>query len=90
MRITYDKKKNQTNKDKHGLYLYEAERLNWYTLLSMPDTRKDYGELREIGYGPIDNRLYCVVFTQRGNSYHIISFRKANKREVAEYEENSK
>ena len=52
-----------------------------------PDTRRDYGELREIGYGVIENRLYCVVFTQRRNTMHIISLRKANSREVKHYAE---
>nr|WP_324291831.1 BrnT family toxin [Cupriavidus sp. D39] len=49
------------------------------------DTRRDYRELPEIGFGVIDARLYCVVITQRGDSMHIISLRKANKREVRLY-----
>ena len=86
MEITYDKKKNGSNKEKHGLYLSDAEYLDWNTVMSKPDTRMDYRELREIGYGVMDDRLYCVVFVQRGQSFHVISFRKANKREVQEYE----
>ncbi|CAJ92488.1 conserved hypothetical protein [Cupriavidus necator H16] len=49
------------------------------------DDRADYRELREIGFGVIDERLYCVVFTQGGNAMHIISLRKANKREARNY-----
>ncbi|WP_246840206.1 BrnT family toxin [Cupriavidus sp. GA3-3] len=37
------------------------------------------------GFGVIDERLYCVVFTQGGNAMHIISLRKANKREARNY-----
>jgi len=37
----------------------------------------------------IGDRLYCVVFTQRGNVMHIISMRKANKREVESYVEHT-
>lgn len=55
----------------------------------MPDTRKDYKEVRKIGYGPIADRLYCVVFTQRGSTMHIISMRKANSREVRKYVEHT-
>jgi uncharacterized DUF497 family protein len=51
----------------------------------MPDARRDYGELREIGYGLIGDRLYCVVFVQRDQALHIISLRKANSTEVANY-----
>ena len=84
--ITYDNKKNESNKEKHGLNLSDAKDLDWNSVLSKPDTRRDYRELREIGYGVMGDRLYCVVFVQRGQSYHVISFRKANRREVKEYE----
>jgi uncharacterized DUF497 family protein len=46
-----------------------------------------YGETRQIGYAPIDGRLYCVMFVEREGAMRIISFRKANSREVQEYEE---
>ena len=55
--------------------------------MSKPDTRHDYGELREIGYAVIEQRLFCVVFTQRGDVMHVISLRKANSREVKAYAE---
>ena len=43
-----------------------------------------------IGYAPIDDRVYCVVFVDRGDTTHsvtrrIISLRKANMREVKDY-----
>jgi len=43
--------------------------------------------VREIGYGVIGNRLYCVVFTQRGDTMRVISLRKANAREARQYGE---
>ncbi|MBV6274193.1 BrnT family toxin [Alcaligenaceae bacterium CGII-47] len=54
-----------------------------------PPIRRDYGELREIGYGVIQRRLYCVVFTLRGERIHVISLRKANSREVQSYVEQT-
>ncbi|MGX6566812.1 BrnT family toxin [Cupriavidus necator] len=62
-----------------------AARFHWPSLLAGVDDRADYRELREIGFGVIDERLYCVVFTQGGNAMHIISLRKANKREARNY-----
>lgn len=50
----------------------------------MPDARRDYGEVREIGVGVIGERLYCVVFTQRGDAMHVISLRKAADSETYE------
>jgi len=57
-------------------------------MVATADTRKDYGEARVIGYAPIGERLYCVVFVERDEGRRIISLRKANSREVARYEES--
>ena len=59
--------------------------LEWDMLLAKVDSRRDYGEVRMIGFAPIGERLYCVVFTDRGADRRIISLRKANAREVKRY-----
>lgn len=59
--------------------------IEWDTLLAKMDDRKDYGEKRMIGYAFLGDRLYCEVFTDRGNERRIISLRKANQREVKYY-----
>ncbi len=52
------------------------------------DSRKDYGETRNVGFGFIRGRLIAVAFTERTpNFIRIISARKANKREEAYYQE---
>jgi uncharacterized DUF497 family protein len=85
MEITFDPSKDATNSTKHGISLAMACEIDWSDVMVKPDTRNDYRELREIGFGFIGDRLYCVVFTQRGDSLHVISLRKANAREVKEY-----
>ncbi|MEO6985645.1 MAG: BrnT family toxin [Paralcaligenes sp.] len=89
MRIAFDPAKDQDNQTKHGVSLVMANDLDWTQMLVKPDTRRDYGELREIGYGVIDDRLYCVVFTRRSDYLHVISLRKANRREVRNYVEQT-
>ncbi|AGR70150.1 BrnT family toxin [Burkholderia pseudomallei] len=89
MDITFDPTKNKTNIAKHGVSLALAAQLDWSDVLSYVDDRRDYSEVREVGFGVIGDRLYCVVFTQRGDSMHIISMRKANKREVKSYVEQA-
>lgn len=89
MEITFDPAKDRANQTKHGVSLGLAAELDLLEILAKPDTRRDYGELREIGYGVIDSRLYCVVFTQRDDHMHVISLRKANKREVQNYVEQT-
>ncbi len=39
------------------------------------DLRRDYGEVRMIGYALIKDRAFCVVFTDR-DERRIISLRK--------------
>ena len=92
-RITYSSAKDSSNQAKHGLSLALAEGIEWDTLECKPDTRRDYGELRQLGYAVAGNRLYCVVFVDRPadapTERRIISLRKANSREVKSYETNS-
>jgi uncharacterized protein len=86
MFISFDLAKSDANRQKHGVPLTLATLIDWSCVLSAPDTRKDYGELREIGFAPIGRRLYCVVFTQRRRQFRIISLRRASNRETACYE----
>ena len=86
MKTTYDPVKSFVNVRKHGLHLSLAEAIDWSEVMCAPDDRSDYGELREIGYAPIGQRLFCVVFTQRGDVFRVISLRKANNREMTRYE----
>jgi len=84
--LTFDRAKDAINREKHGVSLGEAAKLDWNRTLAKLDRRADYGEPRQIGYGPIGRRLYCVVFVDRGDVRRIISLRKANNREIDHYE----
>jgi len=53
------------------------------------DTRHSYGEDRFQLMGRIEGRLFVVVYTPRLQSVRIISARKANQREVQDYENNA-
>lgn len=50
------------------------------------DHRWDYGEDRFQILGRIEGRVYVVIYTLRSKSVRIISARKANQREVMDYE----
>ena len=64
-KITYDPAKDASNQAKHDVSLALANELEWDTLLCKPDTRRGYGESRQIGYAIAGDRLYCVVFVDR-------------------------
>jgi len=51
------------------------------------DQRKDYGEDRFVRLALIENYLYYVSFTYRGNVTRIISARRATKPERRKYED---
>ena len=53
------------------------------------DRRRDYGEDRYQLIGTIDGRAYVVVYTVRGSAIRIISARKANRKEISDYEYNA-
>jgi uncharacterized DUF497 family protein len=89
MKTEYDAAKDAANQQKHGVSLSLASTIEWQDVLCFVDDRADYGEVREVGFAVIEQRLYVVVFVQRGDTMRIISLRKANKRELKHYEQAS-
>ena len=87
MKITFYASKDAANRVKHGVSLEDAERLKWEWLCCRPDGRRDYRELREIGYAPLADRVHCVVFVQQGELFRIVSLRRADSREVNDYDQ---
>ena len=53
------------------------------------DLRRDYGEDRYRLLGAIEDRVFVVIYTTRGSAIRIISARKANGKEVREYEQDT-
>ena len=85
MKFSFTEIKNLSNLQKHGISLENARLLDWNFIFVAEDTRKDFGEVRLIGYAPLAKRLYCIVYTERNEIIHVISLRKANAREVRKY-----
>lgn len=88
MRFEWDEQKNQSNILKNGVDFIDCKEMFFNgALRQYIDDRKNYGEVRYTAYGYVNNRLMNVVFTERKlNIIRIISFRKANHREVVRYE----
>ncbi|MBB4212816.1 hypothetical protein EV659_12016 [Rhodothalassium salexigens DSM 2132] len=68
----------------HGFDLVEW--FDWDSALIVRDQRRDYGEQRYRAFGLIDGRLFCLVFTPRGDRLRVISLRRANARERQAYD----
>jgi len=84
--ITYDPDKNENNVASRGISFDRAAEFEWLSALIVEDKRKDYGEARFQALGFIEGRLHMLVFTPRAGDIHVISLRKANKREVKRHE----
>ena len=54
------------------------------------DRRWDYGEDRYRLLGEIEGRVFVLIYTIRGSAIRIISARKANSKEVREYEQSTR
>ena len=86
MQIGFDPDKEARNREKHGVSLaFGAEVLADIGRLDVVDVRFDYGEDRFVSYGRVGRRVWVCVFARRGETYRIISVRKANERERQRY-----
>ena len=86
MRIVFDPAKNAVNIRDRSLAFEQAAEFDFSTALIVEDVRREYPERRFQSLGYIGQRLHMLVFSRIAGGVRVISFRKANKREVARYE----
>ena len=87
MNITFDAAKNERNIVERGLSFELAAMFDFDTATFEVDNRKNYGEERITACGLLFDIPYVLIFTVRGEEIRVISFRKANKREIRRYEQ---
>jgi len=88
MEFEWDTRKAAQNLAKHGVPFEYATRvfLDRHRIES-EDERHDYEEERRITLGRIEERIFAVAYTPRGDLIRLISARKANEREQRRYYE---
>ena len=89
MQIEFDGPKNEANVLSRGLSFEQVIEFDFETAVFKHDTRRDYGETRIRALGLLEGRLHALVFTETAKGIRVISFRKANKREVQIYEQET-
>jgi uncharacterized protein len=89
MEIEFDTNKNEANIRLRGLSFERVVDFDFETAVYRQDFRRDYGEIRIRTLGFLDGRLHALVFTETAKGIRVISFRKANKREVKTYEQET-
>mgnify|MGYP000628029257 CR=1 FL=1 len=81
----YDDGKRVQNLTKHGVDFLDAALIFEGLTLVREDTRKDYGETRLIALGMVDETVYVVTYTMRGETTRIISAWQGGRKEYENY-----
>jgi uncharacterized protein len=69
------------NREKHGVPLALGAVVLENRIGEIVDDRRVYGEVRVNAFGPVANRLFVCTYTMRGETYRLISVRKASRQE---------
>lgn len=85
MKIEFDPIKRNMTLERRELDMARADEIFAGPTLTVEDDRRDYGEMRFITIGMLDNRMVVMVWTWRLPARRIISLRKANEREHTLY-----
>ena len=86
MKIAFDPAKNAVNIRDRALAFEDASEFDFSAALIVEDVRCVYPERRFQALGYIEQRVHMLVFSRVAGGIRVISFRKANKREVVRYE----
>ena len=88
MRFTWDEVKRKRNLRDHGLDFVDAKRVFEGLTFTYEDDRFRYDEQRFVTLGLFKGLPVSIVHTESEDRIHVISFRKATKRETAILFEN--
>jgi uncharacterized protein len=85
MNFEWDETKRLINLAKHGVDFVRALRIFNDSTLEILDQRQNYGEVRIIATGTVENEVFVVVYTWRGKNRRLISARKAGNNARKKY-----
>lgn len=86
MEFEWDEDKRQAGIRKHGVDMLYAALIFEGPVLTVVDDRMDYGEVWEISLGLVEDEVFLVVHTQRGEVTRIISGWKGGRNDRRRYE----
>ncbi len=89
--LEWDEAKNEACFGERGFdFAYALRAFLDRDRLVQQDVRRSYGEDRYQVTGKIEGRLFVLVYTPRQGAIRIVSARKANQREVKQYENRTR
>jgi uncharacterized DUF497 family protein len=83
--FTWSEPKRESNRVRHRLDFADAVTVFAGITFTFEDTRFFYDERRYITLGLLRDKPVCIVHTEHANQIHVISFRKATRREAEIY-----
>ncbi|HDZ73644.1 MAG TPA: BrnT family toxin [Aurantimonas coralicida] len=89
MELEWDEEKRRRTLLERGLDFADVVEFEFETATTVEDNRRPYGEARMISTGYFRGRVCVVCYTYRRDCVRIISFRKANSREIEDYEQTA-
>ena len=81
----WDSNKSEQNRIARGFGFDFATAMFKDEVLIREDNRRDYGEVRYLAIGPLENLFLTVVYTWRSDRVRIISARNAHRSERDAY-----
>lgn len=85
MEFTWHEPKRARNLREHGLDFVDAESVFEGLTFTFEDDRFEYGERRFVTLGLLAGVPVSIAHTETEHEIHIISFRKATRREAQRY-----
>jgi uncharacterized protein len=83
----WDESKNAYNKSEHGFGFELAYEFDWDSAGFTDRSRSIDGETRYAAVGYCREKLYTIIYTNRGDTIRIISMRRSNRKEERAYEQ---
>jgi uncharacterized DUF497 family protein len=86
IQLVFDEAKSARNARERDLPFTQVEHFDFETAHYEIDDRITYPELRIVALGLLRQRVHVLCFTPTAHGIRVISFRKANPREIRDYE----
>jgi uncharacterized DUF497 family protein len=80
--FTWDEKKRKLDLAKHSIDFHDAATIFDGPLVTVEDSREDYGEPRYVAVGILADVVVSLTYTERGDRIRIISIRKSLRHET--------
>jgi len=85
VKFTWDESKRQSNLKKHGFDFKDAASVFAGEVVTVEDTRYNYGEERFATLASLQSRIILIIHTEQDDTIRIISMRKATNHEEQSY-----